>query len=173
MLIGSAFVLGWLALVYAATRAKAGSADSEAKALEAVGPRVARSVALVVLGLSLMLTGNTREGVLALWEGAPQTWSRVMHRRDRSMREAARAGATEFIWPMNNIAGIYRAKYSRIFIFHDMAEDPAGSDDNVHSAIYYNLKSVRRMPRRAWVAAQRAQKEAALNLKPDGATITR
>src|SRR5262249_6612109 len=119
------FVLGWITLVFVCTRSKPRPVDAEAKALEAIGPRFARSAALGVRGLSLVFTGNPPDGIRALRDGAPQTWSRIIHRADRSMRQAASQGVADFVWPMDNRAAVYFAKFAKVFIFNGMTEDPS------------------------------------------------
>jgi Family of unknown function (DUF6056) len=166
------FVLGWITLVFVCTRAKAGPADAEAKALEAIGPRFARSAALVVLGVSLVFTGNTRDGIRALRAGAPQTWSHIIHRADRSMRQAASQGVADFVWPMDNRAAVYVAKFSKVFNFHGMTDDPS-FEHNLHYAMYYNFKSTRRVPRRGPPAAGPAGRPEAVGVKPNDAAAVR
>jgi hypothetical protein len=166
------FVLGWITFVFACTRAKAGPADAEAKSLEAIGPRFARSAALVVLGLSLLFTGNTRDGIRALRERVPQTWSRIIHRADGSMRQAASQGVADFVWPMDNRAANYFARFARVFIFCSMSEDPS-FEHNFHYATYYNFKSTRRVPRRGPPSARPAGGPEAVGVKPNDAAVVR
>jgi hypothetical protein len=164
------FVLGWITFVFACTRAKAGHADAEA--LEAIGPRFARSAALVVLGLSLLFTGNTRDGIRALRERVPQTWNRIIHRADRSMRQAASQGVADFVWPMDNRAAVYFAKFAKVFIFCSMSEDPS-FEHNMHYATYYNFKSTRRVPHRSPLATRPSGRPEAIGLKPNDAGVVR
>jgi hypothetical protein len=164
------FVLGWVTAVFVSTRPRAEPGDSTTTALEAIGPRFARSAALAILGLSLLVTGNTRDGIKALRKGVPQTLNRMVHWRDHLIRRAARRGAAELDLPLRNLGSTYLAKFPRLYPFSDISEDPSYMV-NLHYATYYGLKVIRRVPPGARLSVKTGRRTEAVSLKSDGAPI--
>jgi hypothetical protein len=162
------FVLGWITAVFVWTRSRAESGDSAATALEAVGPRFARTAALAVLGLSLLVTGNTRDGIAALWNGVPQTWHRMVHWRDHGIQRAAREGAIDVDFPMHDLGGPNLARYPKLYNFYDLSEDSTYFVNNAFAA-YYGLRAVRRVPPDTVLSAKAGRRREVVGLKSDGA----
>ena len=166
------FVLGWIVAVFVSSRPAAGAGDSAADALQAAGPRFARSAALGVLGISLLLTGNTRDAIQALREGVPQNWNRMVHWRDHLIHGAAQGGASEIDLPVHDLAGANRARYPRLYNFDDIKEDK-DYYVNMHLATYYGLKVLRRVPPGSRLVIKPERRPEAIGLKSDGATTVK
>ena len=102
---------------------------------------------LAILGLSLVLSVNTRDGILGLLKGVPQNWHRMIEWRDEVIRREVQNGATELVFPMRNLAAANRVKWPNLYLFEDITEDPTWYV-NQHVARYYRLKTIRRVPPR-------------------------
>ncbi len=137
------FVLGWLIAVFTWFRADAEPGVATPASRDTNGQRFARSAALAILGLSLLLTGNTCKGITALSKGVPQKWQRMNHWRDRYIREAMRGGATEIVLPVRGFDA--RDLVNRPDYPMEISDDP-GWWSNAWVAWYYGLKSIRRVP---------------------------
>ncbi len=165
------FVLGWITTVIVWTRSHAQPGGATAIGLDANGPRFARSAALAVLGLSLLVTGNTCNGIVGLRNGVPQNWGRMNHRRDRLITEAVRRGATRVEVPMRDFAATYLVNCPRIYFFEDIAEDPTWWV-NYYVACHYGVQSLRRVPPVARLSAKPERQVEVVGLKPQSATIS-
>jgi hypothetical protein len=139
------FVLGWITAVIVWTGSSADVTGAKAISSEADGPRFARSAALAVLGLSLLVTGNTCTGITGLRNGVPQNWKRMNQWRDHLIREAEREGATQVELPIRDLAAGFITNYSSMYVFCDISDDPSYWV-NSFVAHYYGLKAVRRVP---------------------------
>jgi hypothetical protein len=145
------FVLGLITTVIVWARSYAESENGTAIFQAARGPRLARSGAMAILGLSLILTGNTRDGIVALSKHIPQNWNRMIHWRDHLIRQQVQCGATELDLPSRDLAAANLANWPRLYLFYDITDDPKWCV-NTHLARYYGLRTIRRVPRSASVA---------------------
>ena len=164
------FVLGWITAVIVWTRSHAESGGATVTSQEANGPRFARSAALAVLGLSLLVTGNTCNGIVGLRNGVPQNWKRMIHWRDRLILKAVRGGATQVVLPIHDFAAINAANWPRMYSFFDITEHPTYWV-NQHVALYYGLQAIRRVPPEARLSAKPERQMEVVGLKPDSAPI--
>jgi len=164
------FVLGWITAVVVWTRSQAESEGTTAKSQEPIGPRFARSAALAVLGLSLLVTGNTRNGIIGLRNRVPQNWNRMNHWRDHLIREAMRRGATQVELPIRDFAATYLTNCPRMYFFCDITEEPTFWV-NGYLAWYYGVNSIRRVPQAAGMASRLELRQEMVGLKPDRTPI--
>ncbi len=141
------FVLGFIATVVVCARSRAESDSVTATLHKSRGVRFACSWALAILGLSLVLSVNTRDGILGLLKGVPQNWHRMIEWRDEVIRREVQNGATELVLPTRNLAAANRVKWPNLYLFEDITEDPTWYV-NQHVARYYRLKTIRRVPPR-------------------------
>ncbi len=139
------FVLGLFATVVVWARSRAESESATATLQESRGVRFARSGALAIPGLSLVLSGNTRDGIRGLAKGIPQNWHRMIEWRDELIRREKQNGAAELDLPTRNLAAANRAKWPKLYFFEDITEDPTFYV-NQCVARYYGLKTIRRVP---------------------------
>src|SRR5208337_2417167 len=165
------FVLGWITTVIVWTRSHSQPGGATAIGLDANGPRFARSAALAVLGLSLLVTGNTCNGMIGLRNGVPQNWRRMTHRRDRLITEAVRRGATRVEVPMRDFAATYLVNCPRIYFSAEITEDPTWWA-NQYVACYYGVQSLRRVPPVARLSAKPERQVEVVGLKPQSAPIS-
>ena len=138
------FVLGFFATVIVWLRSRAESESETLNLLESRRVRFARSGALAILGLSLVLSTNTRDGILGLARGIPQNWHRMIEWRDELIRREVQNGAADLVLQTRNLAAEDRAKWPNLYFFEDITEDPTWFV-NQHVARYYRLKTIRRV----------------------------
>ena len=148
------FLLGWIVAAFVGTRAR--GVESPVGVSPTAATRTVRSAALAVLGLALILSGNTRAGIEELHAGSPQRWSSVLRWRDRMLTDVARGGATRADVPPLDRLPLYR-----MYMGVDVREDPKYWV-NKHVASYYRLEGVRALP----PGTRLAVRPEAVGLKP-------
>jgi hypothetical protein len=159
------FALGLITTTVVGVRARAGSDGAPVSSPAGQGLSFARSGALIIVGLSLVLTGNTHEGIAALSRGVPQTWHRMIHWRDGLIKRELRSGAVEVDLPIRDIGAVYLARWPQLYNFYDITDDPTWFI-NQHVARYYGLKTIRRVPRGASVAAKARTRSEVIGQEP-------
>jgi len=166
------FVLGFFATVIIWARSCAESESATATLRESRRARFARSGALAILGLSLVMSANTHDGILGLAKGIPQNWRRMIEWRDELIRQEVQNGATELVLPTRNLAAANRAKWPKLYYFEDITEDPTWYV-NQHVARYYGLKTIRRVPPDVTLADQAQGPSEAMVVEPGRTPISR
>jgi Family of unknown function (DUF6056) len=122
--------------------------------------------------LSLLVTGNTCNGIIGLRNGVPQNWKRMNHRRDHLITEAVRRGATRVEVPMRDFAATYLANCPRTYFFVDITEDPTWWA-NRYVAYYYGVQCLCRVPPAARPSAKAERQAEVVGLRPQSATISK
>ncbi len=158
------FVLAWITAVVVWTRSDAETERVTGGPRAAMGRRLARSAALGVFGLSMLVTGNTSNGIIALRDRVPQNWKRMHVRRDRLILEARRRGVSQIDVPIRDFARTYLGDRTRVYAFWDISEEPTWWYNHFLSW-YYGVNSIRRVDPRA-TPGPRTE---AVGLGPDGA----
>ena len=137
------FVLGWITVVTAWANLHGETTELAVRSGVADRSRFVRSAALGVLGVSLLITGNTRTGIAGMRRGIPQAWNRMVHTRDRLIRAAVGRGESEFVVPAWSLAATSTVNWAKMHILYDVTDDPTWFV-NKHIASYYGLKTIGR-----------------------------
>ena len=166
------FILGFFTTVIVWLRSRAESESETVSLRESPRARFARSGALATLGLSLVLSTNTRDGIIGLAKGIPQNWHRMIEWRDQLIRREVQNGATDLVLQTRNLAAEDRAKWPNLYFFEDITEDPTWYV-NQHVARYYRLKTIRRVSPDGTLANQARRPSEATVVKSGRAPVSR